>query len=115
MDEDEEEARESIRRRPDNMESGVQLHWKTDQLSVDAEKLRRQGLEEGPKKSATTPVGGGFDRDSAGAGGSGITGTGLNGPIGERPEANKTEMEREQEAAAEKQRKADEKKATDKK
>lgn len=85
--EEEQQALESIRRRPDNMESGVMLHWKTD---VVAQAAAEQGL----RQNKTLETGGGFERLNEG---SGINEPlGLNAPF-RRPEANKTEMEREDE------------------
>ena len=98
LDEDEEEALDSIRRRPDNPQSGVQLHWKTDRVAVNAENSRRRSSS----TAGTRLTGGGFERENAGdtAGVYSLTGGGINDPgtaLGPRPESNKTEMEREEE------------------
>lgn len=112
LDEDEDEAIESIRRRPDNPDSGVQQHWKTDRIAVAAETNRRSRAKNGAK--GTKAVGHGFERASAADDPMALTGAGLNAPgtaNAPRPETNISEMEREQLEEQEKQRAADEKKA----
>jgi hypothetical protein len=98
LDEDEQAALESIRKRPDNRESGVMLHWKTDPLARAAVALAPQPAKKGKEGEAQTGTrsagASGFDRMNTGslnAVGGGLTGLDV------RPEANKTEMELEDE------------------
>lgn len=93
LDEDEEEALDSIRRRPDNPESGVQQHWKTDNVAVAAVNRQTRAAKTGTKE-----VGGGLERANVGDSIFSLQGPGLNpAGIGPRPDSNKTEMELEDE------------------
>jgi len=89
IDEDTEEALESIRRRPDNADSGVMLHWKTDPLARHVAESRIAA------QTKTKEVGHGFERANEG-----FTAPMLADPMPPRPQANKTEMEKEDEEAA---------------
>ena len=77
-------ALDSIRKRPDNPDSGVMLHWQTDVVAQSGQ----------ARVTETEEVGHGFERANAGTGTSPFTG--VSGPF-VRPEANKTEMELEDE------------------
>jgi hypothetical protein len=108
MDEDEEEALESIRRRPDNPASGVQQHWKTDRAAVDAANRATAAASAGRTKA----TGGGFERESADA--FSLQSAGLNSPgtaHGPRPDSNKTDMEKEEEKQVQKSQEKDRKDA----
>lgn len=89
------EALDSIRRRPDNPDSGVAQPWQTDRVALADLEQQRSVVTRTP-----LPIRPGFERANAGT-------SGIKTPLTGRSELNKTEMELE----AEEEEAADAKKA----
>ncbi len=109
VDEDLEDAIQSINDRPDNPNSGIQQHWQVDEIARRAANTSRARMASGTKA-----VGHGFERAHGEP-------TGELGPMASnppQPESNKTpqqlEFEEQQQKLREKEEKAAAKKAGDK-